>query len=238
MSRQVVEESVYNLIPPEIPPPFKQDMYRSRHSGTIPIQKKAGATFGPAPSQTVDPKQFLRKHEKEPVLHDRGQFQYVEEERKPPIPSRKDKPVMGLQSRKNFVSANAIDNILAVPKQPMQREPDYLSKPDYGKVPKYLGQVKAQIKEEYDLLDSMNQQQHELQQDSSIQVLPEEERLAMLAGLKANWERINKEYQTLSFTLDTPAKRKRKEAYEAQLEQIEKDIEKLNRKYIFVSQDY
>lgn len=90
-----------------------------------------------------------------------GQFQYAEEERKPAIPSRKDKPVMGLQSRKNFVSArvplphaatrihcglrcaasahgiesaqaNAIDNILAVPKQPMQREPDYLSKPDYG----------------------------------------------------------------------------------------------------------
>ena len=42
-----------------------------QHSGTIPIQKKAGATFGPAPSQTIDPKQFLRKHEKEPVLNDR-----------------------------------------------------------------------------------------------------------------------------------------------------------------------
>ena len=156
-----------------------------QHSGTIPIQKKAGATFGPAPSQTIDPKQFLRKHEKEPVLNDRtfpcqrasaasrhsvrncgavgcrwpvpvcrrgaeaghpkqeGQARHgpaVEEElrvgTRPAAARRNSYPLRTPMSRKcpwdRMAQANAIDNILAVPKQPMQREPDYLSKPDYG----------------------------------------------------------------------------------------------------------
>ena len=98
-------------------------------------------------------------------------------------------------------------------------------KPDYGQVPQYLGQVKQQIQEEYEMLDGMTRQQEMQQEDMQVpsstawacmvqerffwQLLAEEERLAMLGGLKANWEKINKEYQSLSFTLDTPAKRKR-----------------------------
>merc|ERR1712167_119691 len=205
------EESVYQLLPPEVYVPPKEAMYRSKHSGLVPVQKKGGATFGPAPKQGMNPTQFLRKHEKEPVLRERGQFQYADLEKKPAIPDRREKPIMGLQSRKNYVSANAIDNILAVPKRPVQKVPNYLVKPDYGQVPQYLGQVKQQIQEEYEMLDGMTRQQEMQQED--MQLLAEEERLAMLGGLKANWEKINKEYQSLSFTLDTPAKRKRKEAY-------------------------
>ena len=47
------------------------------------------------------------------LVHTGGQFQYADLEKKPAIPDRREKPIMGLQSRKNYVSANAIDNILA-----------------------------------------------------------------------------------------------------------------------------
>ena len=46
MSRLAVEESVYNLIPPEIPPPLKQEMYRSRVCADTPsVQLKCRYAF-------------------------------------------------------------------------------------------------------------------------------------------------------------------------------------------------
>lgn len=51
--------------------------------------------------------------------------------RKPPVPSRKDVPVYGVKSSKNFVVANAVENILAVPAAP-EVAPDYLHKEDFG----------------------------------------------------------------------------------------------------------
>ena len=44
----------------------------------------------------------------------------------------------------------------------------------------------------------------------------------------------NEGYQKLTFTLDTPAKKTRKEKYEAELAQLEKDIELLSRKTVVI----
>ena len=54
-----------------------------------------------------------------------------------------------------------------------------------------------------------------------------DQKIDMIEGLKTNWDRINKAYQTLSFALDTPAKKQRKEEFE---EQIERDIERLTKR--------
>ena len=144
---------------------------------------------------------------------------------------------MGLISQKNYITANAVDNILAVPRKQGRQELNYLQKQDYGKVPAYLSRVKDQIKDEYGMIEEMQQRNQPADQES-IDVLTEGDRERLLAGLKANWEAVNKEYQTLSFTLDTPAKKKRKEDYEAQLEEIERDIQKLNKKFVFVHSEF
>ena len=36
-----------------------------------------------------------------------------EAEKKPPVPKKDEKPIMGLVSDKNFIVANAVENILA-----------------------------------------------------------------------------------------------------------------------------
>ena len=45
-------------------------------------------------------------------------------------------------SKANFVTANAVDTILAVPRCVDKPPVNYMEKEDYGKVPKYLKQVK------------------------------------------------------------------------------------------------
>jgi hypothetical protein len=69
--------------------------------------------------------------------------------RKPPIPTIADKPVMGIKSEKNYITSNAIDNILMAPRKINNKEFDYLKKKDYGKVPEYLKKLKKEVEKEY-----------------------------------------------------------------------------------------
>jgi len=59
--------------------------------------------------------------------------------------------------------------------------------------------------------------------------------------LRTQWDEINVAYQKTSVlnlnSLDTIGKVKRKEQYEAQLAQIERDIEKLSKKVVYVMLD-
>lgn len=58
-------------------------------------------------------------------------------------------------------------------------------------------------------------------------------------SLKGKWDEVNGTYQKSSVlslaSLDTIGKVKRKEMYEAQLAQIERDIEKLSKDQVYVA---
>ncbi|KAJ1516439.1 Nudix hydrolase 21, chloroplastic [Coelomomyces lativittatus] len=62
--------------------------------------------------------------------------------------------------------------------------------------------------------------------------LPEDQRLLLLKGLKTNWEKMNSEYQKLSLTVDTVPKITRKLTIEAQLKQLEEDIQRFSHEKI------
>jgi hypothetical protein len=62
---------------------------------------------------------------------------------------------MGLVSDKNFIVSNAVENILAAPKLPENKNKDYLKKRNFGKVPKYLQNIKKEIEDEYQMVREM-----------------------------------------------------------------------------------
>jgi len=148
---------------------------------------------------------------------------------------RGEMPVMNLVSSKNFIVANAVETILAAPKKNVDNAKDYLHKEDYGKVPKYLHHIKKDINAEYDYIRQLQEQQYE-QQAGAVQGLDEEERVMLLEGLKSKWEGVNTQYQAMTHltTLDTMGKMRRKEKYEAELAQMEKDIEKINKRNLHI----
>merc|ERR1719446_2025961 len=80
---------------------------------------------------------------------------------KPDVPKTSDTPVMNLVTSKNFVVANAVETILAAPKKVTQGTKDYLSKEDYGKVPKYLTHIKNDIQAEYNYIRALQEQEME-----------------------------------------------------------------------------
>merc|ERR1711881_123893 len=97
----------------------------------------------------------------------------------------------------------------------------------------YLAKIKGDIEAEYEYIRRL---QEEEARKSQVRVLTQEEKDGLITGLKARWEQVNTDYQATTHLtkLDTIGKVKRKEKYEAELSQIEKDIEKLNRKHILV----
>jgi len=156
---------------------------------------------------------------------------------KPTVPRSTERPLFNMMTSKNFVVANAVDTILAAPKRTQDVAKDYLHKEDYGKTPKYLEHIKRDIEHEYAYIDQLQKQSQEYQiANHKPQPLPEEDRLQLIGGLKAKWEQVNTAYQATTHLtkLDTIGKLKRKEKYETQLAQIEKDIAKLNRRNLLV----
>ena len=151
---------------------------------------------------------------------------------------------MGLVSDKNYIVANAVENILAgnvsifhclAPKMPVNKDKDFLKKRMYGKVPKYMEKIKNEIEEEYQLVREI-QIEEENERDKQKFLLPDEEKKELIAALKKKWEIVHREYQTITHVgkMDTRGLVNKKESCEQQLKQLEKDIEKLSKNYIFV----
>jgi len=86
-----------------------------------------------------------------------------------------EKPIQGLVSDKNFIVANAVENILAAPKLAGKQDKDFLKKGTYGKTPKYLTTIKNEIEDEYNLVREM-QIEEQAEEDRRKFLMPEEER--------------------------------------------------------------
>jgi hypothetical protein len=70
------------------------------------------------------------------------QFRYPDsDQRKPPVPKVDEKPVMGLKTNKNFITENAVQNIMAVPKKPEKAYVDTCKGDKHSLIPSGLEPV-------------------------------------------------------------------------------------------------
>jgi hypothetical protein len=246
--RFVSGESVYDLIKPPPRVAVKGPRHRSKFAGqdtlahaysTMPKTKKPMGTMGPAKVPVAGTRDFMRKRAKNFELPEPQPFaRSVAVSRKAPVPSRHERPLMGLRTEKNFVQDNAVEQILAVPRRAAQAEYDFTKRPDYGRPPAYLERVREEIGAERAYVQEWHRElQQEEEAASGTAVLSDEEREHLLQGLKERWRRANDSYQTISFSVDMPQKRQKKEELEALMATIEKDIAKLSKQVVIV-RDY
>ena len=120
------QESIYNLIPTPQFKPEKPALYRSQTDGRVQAgqfelgvkTKKGHATFGrPNGTNMNDPMNCTRAHGKETVLPEPKKSTVPKEKLKAPVPKNGEKPVMGLCSNKNYITANAVETILSKPQK-------------------------------------------------------------------------------------------------------------------------
>ena len=141
----------------------------------------------------------------------------------------------GLHSDKDFVTANALECILAKPEKPAPLKLA-TEKAEYGKVPAYLETIKAQIAAERTMLAERRRAEEEAAL-GSVREMTEEERDDLLFDLKTKWGKLNAAYGRLSFSLDVPSHRRKKESLEREMTQLEKDVKQLQGRQVVVLED-
>nr|XP_009915174.1 PREDICTED: enkurin isoform X2 [Haliaeetus albicilla] len=264
MTTQCAQESIYNLLPRLEEKPVKPPRYISTFRPSMKHEaeknKAQWKTMGPAKVAVPSPKNFLQKHSKEPklpakCLHARFTGKKEQDSKKLPalsVPRRTDHPVMGIQSKKNFINTNAVAAITGLPKKPQpiyvdRRQgdkylletsglvPKYIKKKDYGVTPKYVTRRNEEMKraqKEYEagILEHLKKR--------AMKRLSDEERRSLLQGLKKNWEEVYREFQGLSVEIDTIPKKIYKEKLETQMKQLEHDIEVIEKhKVIYIANE-
>jgi hypothetical protein len=226
----------------------------SRIPGAGRSERKEGATFGPLNlnnqnDSVPNPKHFLRKGEgtlrrsgrqaldatSSAGRSQRNAGERINRTTKPPLPRREDEPIFGIKSSKDFVTANAVEAILSVPSYQREEEVNYLKKEDYGKVPSYLESVKEEVRRENEMIEEYVREQlgggKEGDEGPRYEHFPQEEREALLAQLRRKREEINQKYQkqTHVVNLDSVGQVRRKKQLEAKLDELDRDIELLER---------
>ncbi len=221
------EESIFNLVPKEKIEVLKEPIYRSKYpsnlaptastfslknssfpgvanlSGDVSFPRGAhplngaSTTFGrPSGSYRADPENFVKKGHQYKTLPLPEKL-HQETMRKPAVPTMKDKPIMGLKSDKNYITANAVDIILMQPKKRVKEENDYLQKKTYGKVPNYLNKLKNEIENEYKTIREM-QLRTEEEEARKKRTLGEDEIAALRDGLERRLKQLKQKYGELT----------------------------------------
>ena len=92
-----------------------------------------------------------------------------------------------------------------------------------------MNDVKTAIEEEKAVLREYLEEEVQTDDGPKAVEMPAKERRLLILKLKKKWDSVNHEYQKISHQtiLDTINKLKKKEFFEATLEQLEKTIEKL-----------
>ena len=226
---EIVEKKTYTKVKAKKPTnPITGSTFGCKGStrplGAGIVERRDGALFGPhsvVPAKYKPPK---TKASASPTSRVK---------RLPGLPDKSERPVMGLKTNKNFITANAVEAILQVPYVPEVKELNYLEKEDYGQVPEYLEKVKEEIRRENHMIDKYVKEQMGIEDEvvEEFEEMDERDREQLIKELKMKWEELNASYQKMTHLviLDTAGQVRRKEQLETALTSIENDIKKLSR---------
>ena len=196
--------------------------------------KGTHSTFG-KPKNQYKPStaNYLKKNSQKMGNHELPEikkFNYTKT--KENIPKLHEKPILGLNSNKNFIKENICNNVNSIAKK-IEKPVNYTQKQTYGKVPNYLKKVKNMINEEINYNRMV--QEARINGNNQNELLSEEEVNCLVSSLRNKYEYLNREYQGIVIkTVDTVGIKNKKESLEREMMQIEKDLRLLEKNYIFV----
>ncbi|ORZ34446.1 calmodulin-binding-domain-containing protein [Catenaria anguillulae PL171] len=236
------DESVYDLIPIAVTPPAKHARHVSKFaplarqeywSGTKPM-----ASMGPLRVVSHGPERYLKRGDGDKLKPEVPKHHPNRSVRKAPLPE--EPGVIPGPSGTDFIKSNRATMVHSEPPAPAPAPRSFRRKANYGRAPTYLEQRKIEL-EQMQEAAYLESGAAELAAEGAgagaggdMVLLPESERRAILEGLRANWEKLNSEYQKLSLTVDTVPKIARKVNMEQHLKRIEEDILRFSHENIYV----
>ena len=157
------------------------------------------------------------------------------EVRKPAVPKRNEVINMPAREEKNFISQNRREAVTSSPpkKQSDENKNSGIEKSgeNYGKVPLYLQERKAEMAEE---AAKRRRAEENKKAPAGMSLMPEEERLDTLKILKENLAATKDHLQRMPLLVETPSAIRRKANLERKIQEIEDAINIFNRPKVFI----
>ena len=208
--------------------------------GAHPIYGNWRSMGLPKGGYKINPEKFYRKNHQYKILPPPVEkIKSNNEVKKPAIINSNEKPIMGLKSQKNYVTANAIDNILMEPRKiklPSEKDLDFfLTKKNYGKIPNYLKRAKSANQRNLDEKLRV-QNENERYRNKMKKVLDNKELQLLREGLVKKLDELQKTYGRISHRnkFDTLVSKNYKEGLEKEMEQVKKDLESICKEIVTV----
>lgn len=135
---------------------------------------------------------------------------------------------------KNYVKENYTAAISQAPAKQLEKQEEnaHALNPNYGKVPQYLEDYKAQREMKAEI---KRRQEEDSKCPPGMRLMPEDERLETLEILKKGkddvWALINR----LPIAANTPSVQRRREEYEKKLQELENAIKTFTRPKVYVA---
>ncbi|XP_077361419.1 enkurin-like isoform X1 [Festucalex cinctus] len=235
-------ESIHNFIEKTVIIE-KPERYVSKFRPTVLEERKPihfMKTMGPTKLDVPIPSKYLKKHSKEPKLPEIKQVKthYVCSTKKPSVPLGPFLPPVSISTptkRKTALPKGPKQPPSVVDSNKGHKEchtrdsglvPVYIRKKDYGEVPNYLLRRKAKHEkalEEYNI-NLKKQEEHE-----TMKYLSDTECQSIIKDLKQKYNELNAAYLRLPFVIDTLSTKDRKTRLEAEMKQLDDDIQLLDR---------
>lgn len=207
--------------------------------GAHPI-KGNWRNFGlPKGGYKINPERFIKKGHQYKIIPPPERIRSTNEVKKPAIVTVDEKPIMGLKSEKNYVKANAIDNILMEPRKrkiPNDTDLDfYMNKKDYGRVPNYI--KRAQSARQRNIQENLRvKEENERYKAGMNKIIGNDELTELREGLIKKLTQLKAEYGRIAHRrkFDTLTTKNYKERLEMEIDQVEKDLELISKDVVTV----
>jgi hypothetical protein len=198
--------------------------------------KGESMTFGlPIGSYKPNPKKYHKKGDLLNFKKPKIVFRSKSEIKKPPIPKKNEFGLILPKTNKNYVSLNIIDNFLFKRKICKNQSMDFLKRKGYGKIPKYIFDIRKTIEDEKKHLLELKKREEE-ENEKLHYKLKDNELNDIREGLKKQMNNLRKQYGFISHkrVFDTLRSLKKKEDLEKKINIIENDIKIMSHSNIIV----
>lgn len=190
-----------------------------------------------ASDRSPEDAKFLRAHVREDKMELRAQEvqgkvlkkERVRKKSMLPVEAANPNPVEVREAR-NFQKENARKVIHTKPSSAGKENPAKTK--DYGKVPKYLRQRQQELAQEEEIRQELANM--DMDCPEGMRLLPEAERVDTLKILENNRGKVTTEIGAMPFVIDTLGLRKRKQALENKLKEIDEAIKIFSRRKVYV----
>lgn len=156
-------------------------------------------------------------------------------QRRAPVPKLEELNTAVAAPRRyaDFIGENKVKAQLSLPPKPPQKDVP-VKHESYGRVPDYIEQRKAkQMAEE----EERRRNAPDPDCPRGMKLMPEEERVSTLQVLSASREECLHQLQKMPFVVETATLKKKKEALESKLREVEQAIELFKKPKVYIATD-